>query len=78
MGYALHYNIDPTGAVAVPGTSSDPNPEFWELTYKDGKGFILIEGSEEIASRGLGCGGENNLLSCRGAHTCNRVELRYM
>ena len=47
MGYALHYDIDPTGTVAVPGTSSDPNPEFWEPTYKDGKGFILIEGSEE-------------------------------
>lgn len=48
MGYALHYNVDPNGTATVPETSSAPNPEFWELVYKNGKGFILIEGDEEI------------------------------
>jgi hypothetical protein len=44
VGYTLRYNLDPNGTAAVPGTSSAPNPEFWELTYKNDKGFVLIEG----------------------------------
>lgn len=46
MPYA--YNIDANGTAVVPGTSSVPNPEFWKLAYKNGKGFVLIEGGEEI------------------------------
>jgi hypothetical protein len=48
VGHALHYNVGANGTAVVPGTSSAPNPEFWELTYKDAKGFVLIEGDEEI------------------------------
>ena len=48
MGYALHYNVDASGAAALPATTSAPNPELWELKHKAGKGFILVEGSEEL------------------------------
>jgi hypothetical protein len=48
MGYALHYNVDANWTAVVPGTSSAPNPEFWELMYKNGEGFVLIQGGEEI------------------------------
>jgi len=48
VGYALHYYVNANGTTAVPGTSSAPNPKFWELTHKNGKGFILIANGKEI------------------------------
>lgn len=47
MGYALHYNVDAAGTGTLPGTTSAPNPQLWELEDKNGKGFILVNGSDE-------------------------------
>ncbi|KAG6843356.1 hypothetical protein H0H87_003419 [Tephrocybe sp. NHM501043] len=47
VGFALHYNVDNTGTQPIAATTSAPNPELWELKHKEGKGFILVSGSDE-------------------------------
>lgn len=51
MGFALHYNINASRTVVPPATLTAPNPELWELQYRDNKEFILINsesGNEEV------------------------------
>ncbi|KAF8887121.1 hypothetical protein BD779DRAFT_1470841 [Infundibulicybe gibba] len=43
-GYALHLNLDNTNTtILASNPPTKPNPEMWKLTYKDGKGFVLVE-----------------------------------
>ncbi|KAH9984492.1 hypothetical protein BJV77DRAFT_914274, partial [Russula vinacea] len=38
-GYALHWNLNAKHTAALPSRSPNaPNPEFWKLKYKYGKG----------------------------------------
>ncbi|ESK83004.1 hypothetical protein Moror_11756 [Moniliophthora roreri MCA 2997] len=47
-GYALHYNLNQTHMQALPDLPpTAPNPEKWELKFKDGKGFILVDDETE-------------------------------
>ncbi|VDB91691.1 unnamed protein product [Peniophora sp. CBMAI 1063] len=49
VGYALHYNLQPDQRTPTAGSTSAPNPEVWQLTHKDNKGFVLVQedGTEE-------------------------------
>jgi hypothetical protein len=48
-GYALHWNLTTDHGSALPDEPSTgaPNPEMWELKYKSGKGFILVDDETE-------------------------------
>jgi hypothetical protein len=48
VGYALRYNVDAAGTGPLAATTSAPNPQLWELKHKDGKGFVLENGTQEV------------------------------
>ncbi|KAJ7858067.1 hypothetical protein B0H14DRAFT_3636880 [Mycena olivaceomarginata] len=52
-GYALHWNLASDRITTLPDepSSGSPNPEMWELKYKSGKGFILVDDETEDCSR---------------------------
>ena len=53
VGFALHYNLDSTGVAPLTATPSAPNPEFWVLQYKSGKGFVLADESGNEQERDI-------------------------
>ncbi|KAJ7877570.1 hypothetical protein B0H14DRAFT_3858975 [Mycena olivaceomarginata] len=48
-GFALHWNLTSNHTAALPDepSSGAPNPTMWELKYKSGKGFILVDDETE-------------------------------
>ncbi|KAJ6592007.1 hypothetical protein B0H10DRAFT_2441361 [Mycena sp. CBHHK59/15] len=48
-GYALHWNLASDHITTLPDepSSGSPNPAMWELKYKSGKGFILVDDDTE-------------------------------